>query len=151
MKALLQRILQAKVTVSERVVSVTGPGLIVFLGVEKGDERLDADYLLDKIINLRIFEDEKGKMNLSLLDIRGELMIISQFTLAADCRKGRRPSFTEAETPQKAETLYQYFVANATRQVKKVGSGEFGALMVIDVTHHGPVTIMLESKQRTHE
>lgn len=147
MKALVQRTLSAQVMVDNKTISNTGPGLIVFLGVEKGDGKEDADYLLDKVIKLRIFEDEKGKMNLSLLDINGEIMIISQFTLAADCRKGRRPSFTEAEEPGRAEELYEYFVENAARQVKKVGYGKFGALMIIEVTHHGPVTIILDSRR----
>ncbi|MCX7982063.1 MAG: D-aminoacyl-tRNA deacylase [Syntrophales bacterium] len=147
MKALLQRIMLARVKVDGEIVSTTGPGLIVFLGVEKGDEVKDADYLIDKIINLRIFEDEKGKMNLSLLDTKGEMMVISQFTLAADCRKGRRPSFTEAEEPGRAEMIYKYFVEGVKRQISKVETGKFGALMTIEMVHHGPITILLDSKR----
>ncbi|HOJ51386.1 MAG TPA: D-aminoacyl-tRNA deacylase [Syntrophales bacterium] len=147
MKALLQRVLKAEVTVDGNVISSTGLGLIVFLGVERGDEEKDADYLLDKIINLRIFEDEQGKMNLSLLDIKGDLMVISQFTLTADCRKGRRPSFTDAEEPVRAEAIYSYFTKKARMKISKVETGKFGALMMIDVTHHGPVTIMLDSRK----
>jgi len=147
MKALIQRVLQVSVWVEGRQISRTGEGLLVFLGVERGDDRKDADYLIDKILNLRIFEDDEGKMNLSLLDIKGEVMVVSQFTLAADCRRGRRPSFTEAEEPERAKELYLYFAEGVGQKASRLGTGEFGALMIIEVTHHGPVTFMLDSRR----
>lgn len=110
MKVVIQRTLRSSVSVAGQMISRVGAGLIVFLGVEKGDEKKDADYLIDKILFLRIFEDKSGKMNLSLLDQGGGIMVISQFTLLADCRKGRRPSFGEAEEPIRAEKLYTYFL-----------------------------------------
>lgn len=147
MRAVLQRVDFAKVTVSKREISATGPGLLVFLGVEKGDEPSDADTLLDKIIHLRIFEDEKGKMNLSLLDIGGEMLAVSQFTLLGDCRRGRRPSFSEAEEPGRAKELYEYFTRKAAQSVR-VGTGEFQAMMKIESVNDGPVTIILDSRKR---
>lgn len=147
MRAVIQRVSRASVTVGEHIVSSTGKGVVVFLAVEKGDRREDADYLLEKIINLRIFEDNEGKMNLSLLDTAGEMMVISQFTLLADCRKGRRPSFFQAEDPAPAKTLYEYFLERARAKVGKVSSGEFQATMTIKVVNEGPVTIILDSKK----
>ncbi|HOU76643.1 MAG TPA: D-aminoacyl-tRNA deacylase [Syntrophales bacterium] len=146
MRAVVQRVDRAAVTVADREISRTGKGLIVFLGIEKGDGQSDADYLLEKIINLRIFEDTAGKMNLSLDDLGGELMIISQFTLLGDCRKGRRPSFYRAEEPTRAKGLYDYFVSAAAARMKKVGAGEFQAMMKIDLVNDGPVTLVLDSK-----
>ena len=146
MRAVVQRVERAAVAVGGREISRTGRGLITFLGVEKGDADKDADYLVDKIINLRIFEDIDGKMNLSLTDIGGELMIISQFTLLGDCRKGRRPSFYRSEEPEKAKDLYDYFVAAAADQVREIGTGEFQAMMKIDLVNDGPVTILLDSR-----
>ncbi|MCX7636135.1 MAG: D-aminoacyl-tRNA deacylase [Syntrophales bacterium] len=147
MRAVVQRVSQAKVCVGERFVSEIAEGVIVFLGIEKGDERQDADYLLDKIINLRIFEDGEGKMNLSLLDTGGQMMVISQFTLLADCRKGRRPSFFQAEDPVLAKALYEYFLTGAAAKVEKVSAGEFQAMMTITVINEGPVTILLDSRK----
>ncbi|HOH72696.1 MAG TPA: D-aminoacyl-tRNA deacylase [Syntrophales bacterium] len=146
MRAVVQRVERAAVAVGGREISRTGRGLITFLGVEKGDAAKDADYLVDKIINLRIFEDIDGKMNLSLTDIGGELMIISQFTLLGDCRKGRRPSFYRSEEPEKAKDLYDYFVAAAADRVREIGTGEFQAMMKIDLVNDGPVTILLDSR-----
>lgn len=147
MKIVIQRTLRSSVSVEGQVISQVGAGLIVFLGVERGDDEKDADYLIDKMLYLRIFEDESGKMNRSLLDQGGGIMVISQFTLLADCRKGRRPSFGEAEEPIRAEKLYTYFVTQLQSKVTEVGKGKFGAMMVIDVTLDGPVTIMLDSKR----
>jgi len=146
MRAVLQRVDRATVAVSGRVISSIGRGSIVFLGVEKGDERRDADYLLEKIINLRIFEDREGKMNLSLLDTGGGLMIISQFTLLGDCRKGRRPSFYRAAEPDGARELYDYFVAAAKTRITGAGAGEFQAMMKIELVNDGPVTMLLDSR-----
>jgi len=147
MRAVVQRIHRAKVEVAGRLVSETGRGVVVFLGVERGDSEAEADYLLDKIVNLRIFEDEAGKMNLSLVDTGGEMMVISQFTLLGDCRKGRRPSFYQAEEPGVAKGLYEYFIARAAERVRGVAAGEFQAMMTIEVVNDGPVTILLDSKR----
>lgn len=146
MKAVIQRVDSAAVRVDSRTVGEIGKGLLVFLGVEKGDDKKDADYLLEKILNLRVFEDGQGKMNLSLLDIAGEVLIISQFTLLADCRKGRRPSFAGAEEPGAAKALYEYFVAGAENRNVKVQTGEFQAMMKIEALNDGPVTITLDSR-----
>jgi len=145
MKLVVQRASRSQVQVGGEVISTVGPGLIVFLGVARGDSKKDADFLVEKVLSLRIFEDEEGKMNRSLLDCGGGIMVISQFTLLADCRKGRRPSFGEAEEPKRAEELYCYFVTQVKSRAKEVGTGKFGASMVIDVTMDGPVTILLES------
>lgn len=146
MRAVLQRVDRAAVAVAGREISSTGRGVIAFIGVEKGDERRDADYILEKIVNLRIFEDREGKMNLSLLDTEGEMMIISQFTLLGDCRKGRRPSFYRAADPSEARELYDYFVAAAQARIARTGAGEFQAMMKIEVLNDGPVTMLLDSR-----
>ncbi len=146
MKAVLQRVSRAQVRMSGKVVGEIGPGLLILLGVAVGDTPKDADFLLDKIINLRIFEDPGGKMNLSLLDTKGELMVVSQFTLYADCRKGRRPSFTGAAPPEAARELYNYFVARARTHVSKTVEGVFRAMMELDFVNWGPVTIILDSR-----
>ncbi|HUH65373.1 MAG TPA: D-aminoacyl-tRNA deacylase [Syntrophales bacterium] len=148
MRCVVQRVDSAQVTVEGRVVSRIGKGLLVFLGVEKGDGSGDADFLLEKIINLRVFEDTQGKMNLSLIDTSGGMLIISQFTLLADCRKGRRPSFIAAADPENARRLYDYFVVKAGEKVKRVGTGEFQAMMKIDSINDGPVTLLLDSRKQ---
>ena len=147
MRALIQRVNRALVRVEGKVAGEIGRGLLVLLGVGQGDSLKDADYLLDKTINLRIFEDSEGKMNLSLLDVGGELMVISQFTLYADCRKGRRPSFTGASPPEEAQKLYDYFVAEAKKKGVKVATGIFQALMEVELVNFGPVTILLDSSR----
>ncbi len=147
MRAVIQRIDTSRVVVDGREISRTGKGLLVLLGVEKGDGKKEADSLLDKMIHLRIFEDEHGKMNQSLLDIGGELQIVSQFTLFADCRKGRRPSFTAAAEPAEARHLYDYFINQASEKISKVGQGEFQAMMKVELVNDGPVTIFLESRK----
>jgi len=148
MKAVIQRTDEAEVRVGKEIISAIKQGLLIFLGIEKGDKREDCDYLLEKTINLRIFEDDVGKMNRSLIEVSGELLIVSQFTLLADCRKGRRPSFTQAEEPQKAKALYDYFVEKAKQRVKKVSQGLFQEMMKVKLVNNGPVTIILDSKER---
>jgi D-tyrosyl-tRNA(Tyr) deacylase len=143
----VQRVDRAEIRVGKKCISLIEKGIIVFLGIQQGDEERDADYLSDKIIHLRIFEDEKGKMNLSLLDIKGQMLIVSQFTLLGDCRKGRRPSFTEAENPERARVLYNYFVNRSKEKVKFCAEGEFQAMMSIELVNNGPVTILLDSKR----
>jgi len=149
--ALIQRVDEARVYIDENLKDGIGKGLLVFLGIASGDEFRDADYLLEKITNLRIFEDEQGKMNRSVADISGELLVVSQFTLLADCRKGRRPSFGRAEQPERAKELYQYFLENAKRSLRRVGSGEFQAMMKIHLVNDGPVTISINSRDKTGE
>ncbi len=148
MKAVIQRVDTASVSIGGNEISRIGGGLLVLLGVEKGDGEKDADFLLDKIIHLRIFEDGEGKMNLSLLDISGELLVVSQFTLLADCRRGRRPSFTDAAEPELATKLYEYMLSKAREKVMKVGQGRFQAMMKVGLVNDGPVTILLDSRRQ---
>ena len=122
-----------------------GPGLVVLLGVGSDDREEDADYLCRKIVRLRVFPDEKGKFNLSLADLDRELLVVSQFTLYADCRKGRRPSFTEAAAPERAQTLYEYFVGKARSMGARTAAGRFQAKMAVRLTNDGPVTLVLDS------
>lgn len=147
MRAVVQRVSRARVRVNGQTTGEIGPGLLILLGVGQGDTPKEADYLLEKIIHLRIFEDPEGKMNLSLLDAGGELMVISQFTLYADCRKGRRPSFTDAGAPGEAQKLYDYFVAAARTRGVKVATGIFQAIMEVELVNSGPVTILLDSSK----
>ena len=147
MRVVIQRVSRAQVRVEGKTAGEIGKGLLVLLGVGQGDTAKEADILLDKLINLRIFEDPQGKMNLSLLDVGGELMVISQFTLYADCRKGRRPSFTNAAPPEEAKKLYEYFVAGATNRGLRVATGIFQALMEVELVNLGPVTIPLDSSK----
>lgn len=148
MRAVLQRVLEAAVTVDGRTVGRIGPGILVLLGVAKGDIPADADYLLDRIAGLRIFPDQDGKMNRSLLDTGGALLIVSQFTLYGDCRKGRRPGFDAAAPPEIAKSLYEYFVTRARSLSMMVETGEFQTMMNVSLVNHGPVTFVLESKGR---
>lgn len=148
MKAIIQRVSQASVEVEHKIVGEIGPGLVILLGVAEDDEETDADYLAEKIVNLRIFNDAEDKMNLSLSDIQGELLAISQFTLYANTRKGRRPSFIEAALPEKAEPLYNYFIKKIEETGIRVAGGIFGAMMTVKIFNEGPVTIIMESKDR---
>lgn len=147
MKAVIQRVDSAGVKVGKQDISLIKSGILVFLGVEKEDSEKDADYILDKAINLRIFEDNEGKMNLGLTDIGGEMLVVSQFTLLANCRKGRRPSFVDAEEPNKAEKLYNYFIARAKEKINQVASGKFQQMMSVELINNGPVTILLDSRK----
>jgi len=147
MRVVVQRVDKTSVSVAGRVVSSIGKGILVFLGIEKGDGLKDADYLLEKVIKLRIFEDSEGKMNLSVLDISGEMLVVSQFTLLGDCRKGRRPSFINAEDPIEAKLLYEYFINQGQDKMERVSSGEFQAMMKIEIVNDGPVTILLDSRK----
>ena len=146
MKALLQRVTRASVTVDGEKVSQIGRGLVALVGVAQGDSERDARYLADKTVNLRIFPDEAGKFNLSLLDIRGELLAVSQFTLLADTRKGRRPSFTQAALPGQAEALFNSFVEIAKTTGLEVSTGRFQQHMLVEIHNDGPVTVLLDSK-----
>lgn len=147
MRAVIQRVSSSKVTVKNNVVGEIKKGLLVLLGVTHEDESKDVDYMIDKILNLRIFEDENEKMNLSLKDVGGELLVVSQFTLYGDCRKGKRPSFTNAARPDLAIKLYEEFIKKAKSQDILVSTGQFGAHMMLDLTNDGPVTILLESNK----
>lgn len=148
MKALVQRVSKASVSVAGEEVGMIGRGLVVFLGVAGGDTERDAQYLMQKIINLRIFADAAEKFNLSSLDINGELLLVSQFTLLADTRKGRRPSFVEAAPPEQAEVLFNYAVGLARDSGLKVATGRFQQSMQVEIHNDGPVTIMLDSRDK---
>ena len=148
MKALLQRVSQASVSVAGEEVGRIGQGLVVFLGVANGDTEKDAQYLVPKIINLRIFADAEEKFNLSALDIKGELLLVSQFTLLADTRKGRRPSFIDAAPPDRAEALFDYSVELAGATGLKVATGRFQQYMQVEIHNDGPVTVMLDSRDK---
>lgn len=145
MRAVLQRVSRAKVTVEGELTGEIGKGILVLLGVSREDSEKEAVYLLEKSLNLRIFEDENDKMNLSLLDVAGELLVVSQFTLYGDARKGRRPSYIEAAAPERANELYEYFVSEARKQIKKVETGRFQAMMDVELVNDGPVTILLDT------
>ena len=147
MRAVVQRVASSRVTVDERVTGEVKKGLLVLLGVTHDDTSKDVDYMVDQVTNLRIFEDENDKMNLSLKDIGGEVMAVSQFTLYGDARKGRRPSFSDAARPDVANPLYEEFVEKLRAQGITVGTGVFGAHMMVELTNDGPVTILLESKK----
>jgi D-aminoacyl-tRNA deacylase len=146
MRIVVQRSKKASVTVNEKVIGKIEKGLVLLVGVTHDDTMDDANYLADKIVNLRIFEDENGKMNLSLLDVGGSILSISQFTLYGDCRKGRRPNFMAAAKPEQALNLYQYFNQVLSEKNVVVETGEFGAEMDVALINDGPVTLILDSK-----
>ena len=148
MKALLQRVTEASVSVAGEVVGRIGQGLVVFVGVADGDTEEEARYLAQRTVNLRIFADKEGKFNLSVLDIKGELLVVSQFTLLADTRKGRRPSFVEAAPPAQAEELIEQFVGEVCTTGLKVETGRFQQYMQVEIRNDGPVTILLDSKDK---
>jgi len=145
MKAIIQRVKNARVEIENKTIGEIGKGILVFLGVKDGDTEKDVQFLVEKILNLRIFSDKENKMNLSLLDIKGEILIVSQFTLYGDCKKGRRPSFTDAALPETAEKLYEDFIKEAKKSGLKTETGKFGAMMQVELVNDGPVTFILES------
>lgn len=147
MKVVLQRVTHAQVTVEEQVVGKIGHGFLLLLGVEDADTVETADHMVEKICKLRIFQDENGKTNLSLADVGGELLVVSQFTLYADCKKGNRPSFVKAGAPDMAERLYEHFMDRCRNYVDVVEKGQFGADMKVELLNDGPFTLMLESEQ----
>lgn len=148
MRAVVQRVKKAAVEVDDNLTGEIGPGLLVFLGVGKNDNQEDADYLMEKIINLRIFEDETERLNLSAADLDKEILVVSQFTLFGDCRKGRRPSFFDAAPPEEAEKLYEYFLNQIKKTELKIADGKFQAMMDVSLVNDGPVTILLDSKKK---
>ena len=147
MKALLQRVTRASVSVAGEVAGRIGRGLVIFVGVADGDTEKDVNYLVQKTVNLRIFPDNEGRFNLSALDIKGELLVVSQFTLLADTRQGRRPSFVEAAPPAEAEGLCEHFVEQTLATGLKVASGRFQQYMQVEIHNDGPVTILLDSRK----
>jgi D-tyrosyl-tRNA(Tyr) deacylase len=147
MRAVLQRVTRASVRVGSETVGEIERGFVVLLGVARDDSEQDALYLVDKIVNLRVFEDEEGRMNLSVLDTGGALLVVSQFTLYGDVRRGRRPSWIEAAEPALAEKLYEFFVREARRSVAQVATGEFRRMMEVELVNDGPVTILLDSRK----
>ena len=146
MIAVVQRVKNSSVTVDDETTGEIGPGLMVLLGVADSDEPPEIDFLADKAVNLRIFEDENGRMNRSLLDMGGQMLVVSQFTLLGDCSKGRRPSFIHAAPPEKAENYYQKFVEKVREMGVPVETGRFRAMMDVSLVNHGPVTVILKSK-----
>lgn len=147
MRAVVQRVARSRVLVDGRVVGEIGRGICVFLGVGNKDSERDAEWLVDKIVNLRIFEDGAGKLNLSLLETGGGILIVSQFTLYGDCRKGRRPSFTDAASPEDGRRLYEYFVEQVRLCRIEAACGVFQAHMLVEIENDGPVTLMLDTQK----
>lgn len=147
MKALIQRVSEASVKVDNNIVGQIGKGILLFLAIEKGDTLNDIDFLVKKIINLRMFYDSNHKMNLSLKDINGSVLVVSQFTLSADCRKGNRPSFDKAESPERANEMYEIFMDRLRASGISVQSGKFAAYMKVSLINDGPVTFLIESKK----
>lgn len=147
MRGVIQRVHKASVIVEDKVCGEIGKGLLVFLGVEDKDSEEDVLYLAEKISNLRIFEDENDKMNLSLMDVKGDMLVVSQFTLHGDCRKGRRPNFMKAASAELAEKLYLKFIDECKKYINKIENGKFQAHMEVSLINDGPVTILLDSKK----
>ena len=147
MRAVVQRVSSAFVKVDKEKISEIEKGLLVLLGIEENDNETDIKYMAEKIVNLRIFEDEADKLNLSLLDVKGEMLVVSQFTLYGDCRKGRRPNFMMAARPETAEKLYISFIEECKKYVENVGTGKFQAEMEVGLVNDGPVTLLIDSKK----
>lgn len=150
MRFLIQRVSEASVTVDNRMIGHIGKGFLVFVGISAEDSREIADKMIKKLIGLRIFEDENGKTNLDMKTVGAQLLIISQFTLYADCRKGNRPSFTGAGSPQMANDLYQYIISECRKEIDVVGEGSFGADMKVSLLNDGPFTVLLDSGEICH-
>jgi D-tyrosyl-tRNA(Tyr) deacylase len=148
MRCVVQRVSSASVSVEGEELSSIGDGLLVYLGIEEGDGEEDMRYMAEKVVNLRIFEDERGAMNRSLVDTGGEALVISQFTLLGDCRKGRRPSFAHAMEPRRAEAMYERFVEELSRRSVSAGKGRFRAFMEVASVNRGPVTLMVDSRKK---
>lgn len=148
MKFVIQRVSEASVKIDGDIVGSIGKGFLVLIGVGQNDTKEDADFYIKKMIGLRIFEDENGKTNLALKDVDGQLLLVSQFTLYANCKKGNRPSFTDAGSPQQAEELYQYIIKECRKQVPVVQTGEFGADMKVSLVNDGPFTVILDESVR---
>ena len=146
MITVIQRCSRGQVIVAEKVIGEIGHGLVILLGVEQNDSETDADFLVNKISGIRIFNDEKNKMNLSIKDMNGSALVVSQFTLCGDTRKGRRPSFIKAAEPEEGYRLYEYFISNMKKEGIPVESGEFGAKMNVELVNNGPVTFVLNSR-----
>jgi len=146
MRAVVQRVKSSSVAVDNDVIGEIGKGLLILLGVAKADTADNAEYLADKIVNLRIFEDENNKMNRSLLDTGGEMLVVSQFTLLGDCTKGRRPSFVHAAEPDRANELYEHFVEQVRQKGVNIATGQFRAMMDVSLVNDGPVTLIVESR-----
>lgn len=147
MRSVVQRVSRAKVTIDNRVTGEIGHGIVVLLGIHEKDTQKDIKWMADKLLNLRIFEDQEGKMNNSLFDITGEMLIVSQFTLYGDCRKGRRPGYSNAARPEIAEPLYEQFVSYVQEQGITPATGQFQAMMEVELINDGPVTLMLDSEK----
>ncbi|MDQ3920708.1 MAG: D-aminoacyl-tRNA deacylase [Acidobacteriota bacterium] len=148
MRAVLQRVTRARVSVEGETVGETGPGLVVLLGIARDDTEGDARYLVEKTVALRVFDDDEGRMNRSVVESGGSLLVVSQFTLYGDVRRGRRPSWIEAAPPEVAEPLYEFFVAEARRSVARVETGSFRRMMKVELVNDGPVTILLDSRKQ---
>lgn len=146
MRAVIQRVSKASVTVEDKITGKINEGLVILLGIKSGDTDADAKYLAEKCVNLRIFTDEEGKFNLSALDVKGEVLVVSQFTLYGNTQKGRRPNFTDAAPPDISEPLYERFIHHVRESGLKAASGIFGAMMMVEIHNDGPVTIIAESK-----
>jgi D-aminoacyl-tRNA deacylase len=149
MRAVIQRVSRASVKIGDKLKSQTGPGLLILVGIEEADDETDTDWLCNKIVNLRIFDDENGVMNLSILEIKGEILAISQFTLHAKTKKGNRPSYIKAARPETAQPLYNKFVDQLSLLLQReIGTGEFGAMMKVESVNDGPVTILIDTKNK---
>ena len=147
MKFVIQRVSHASVMVDQNIIGSIGKGFLILIGIGKADSTKEADALIRKMCNLRIFEDGDGKTNLALKDVNGEILLISQFTLYANCRKGNRPSFIEAKNPEEASQLYEYIIAECKKQLPVVQTGSFGADMKVELLNDGPFTVILDSKE----
>lgn len=148
MKVVIQRVTSANVSVAGQEISAIGKGFVVLVGVKQGDTKEEADYLVRKVVNMRIFEDAEGKMNLNIQQVGGEILSVSQFTLLANTKKGNRPSFTEAETPDRANELYEYFNAQIEQEGINVARGKFAAEMAVSLVNDGPVTIVIDTENK---